>query len=352
MALDQAREIRTGEELDWKTIEEYLRQQLPELDGAMNVMQFHGGHANLTYLLTFGTKELILRRPPFGKIAPGAHDMKREYKVLSKLYKFFTPAPRAYHLCEDENVIGSKFVVIERRNGIVVRTKIPEIFKKFENVEERLTTAMVKALADLHNVNVEKADLTKLGRPEGYIERQLSSGWKQRWDLVKTGNVPTMDKTFDILNKEIPIPQAVSIVHNDVKFDNCQFQPDNPDVVSSIFDWDMTTLGDPLSDLGMSLSYWPEERLKKFKDLPVMLKGNFPSKDFIINKYQEYSGFDVSNIKWYESLSYWKGAVIAQQLYKRYLDGDSTDKRMMKFGDSAKALAQISFEFAEESKDI
>ena len=338
--MDKAKEIRKGEELDWDQLEAYLRDALPNLEGKFEVKRFHGGHANLTYLLIFGNKEFVLRRPPFGKIAPGAHDMKREFRVLSKLYKKFPQAPRAFHLCEDQDIIGATFVVMERRQGVVVRYRVPEIFKSYDNVETRLTKALIRAEADLHTVDVEAVELTKLGKPEGFLNRQLG-GWIKRWNLSKTGENTDMNEVYEILSQDIPAPQAVSIVHNDIKFDNCQFQINDPDLVTSIFDWDMTTLGDPLLDFGVTLSYWQDPRIQELTNMPVMLHGNFPDKDFLKSIYSEYSGFDLSKISWYESLAYWKGAVIAQQLYKRYVDGATKDNRMALFGESAKGLAKI-----------
>ncbi len=334
--MDKAKEIRAGEGLDWDKLEVYLRANLPELVGKMTVGQFHGGHANLTYLVTFGDTELVVRRPPFGKIAPGAHDMKREYRVLSKLYKHFSPAPRAYHLCEDESIIGAKFVVIERRTGVIVRYELLDCFKQFDQAEERLTDAMIRAQVDLHQIDYAAANLTRLGRPEGFLERQLM-GWAKRWELSKTTENKGMNEILGLLQKNIPTTQQVSIIHNDIKFDNCQFQPDNPDKVTSIFDWDMSTLGDPLVDFGSTLSYWPEPFLEQF-DLPVMLSGNFPTKAFLIEKYAKYSGLDMSQMDWYQGFAYWKGAVIAEQLYARYLKGESTDLRMEKFGKTAGAF--------------
>ena len=346
--MDKAKEIRTGEALDWEKLEAYLRVQLPELSGEMTVAQFHGGHANLTYLVQFGDTELVVRRPPFGKIAPGAHDMKREFRVLSKLYKHYHRAPRAYHLCEDESIIGAKFVVLERRAGVVVRTEVIDCFKPFENVEERLVDAMVKAMAELHLVDFEAADLTKLGRPEGFMERQLA-GWSKRWELSKSTENKDMDVVLEKLQGSIPKAQRVSIIHNDIKLDNCQFQPDNPDVVTSIFDWDMCTLGDPLIDFATSLSYYPGKKTKRFENLPVQLKGDFPTKEFLIQKYQEYTGLSIDNINWYEAFANWKGAVVAQQLYKRYLDGATKDKRMAGFGQTVKEMAIIAREILDSS---
>lgn len=340
--MDKAGNVRKGEQLNWEKLESYLRAELPELKGKMSVQQFHGGHANLTYLINFGETELVVRRPPFGKIAPGAHDMKREYKVLSKLYKHFQPAPRAYHLCEDDSVIGAKFVVLERKQGVVVRTKMLDCFKELEKPEERITDAMIKAQAELHLVNYEKANLSNLGRPARFVERQLA-GWSKRWHLSKTDSSSAMDDILAWLEKDIPKTQRNSIIHNDIKPDNCQFQSDNPDKVTAIFDWDMCTLGDPLIDLGTTLSYWPDNRIdtSKYPDLPVTLAGDFPPKSFLKEKYAAYTGFDLSRMKWYEVFAYWKGAVIAQQLYKRYVDGQTKDERMRRFGQSANAMVDL-----------
>lgn len=336
--MDRAKEIRSGEALNWGQLEDYLRQAIPEIQGKMSVAQFHGGHANLTYLLTFGAQEFVLRRPPFGKIAPGAHDMKREFRVLSKLFKHFPRAPRAYHLCEDKSIIGSPFVVLERRTGVVVRTKIIDDFKSFEQVEKRLVDAMMKAMADLHQVDYQAAGLTDLGRSEGFVERQLR-GWSKRWELSKTADNEHMDAVLNLLQSHIPAAQKVSIIHNDIKLDNCQFQADNPDEVTSIFDWDMCTLGDPLIDLGTSLSYYPDQKKKQLENLPVQLQGDFPPKTFLLEKYQAYTGFSLDNIRWYEAFAYWKGAIVSQQLFKRFQEGASKDSRMARFESAMQEMA-------------
>lgn len=332
--------IREGEELNWEKLERYLREHLEDADGAMTVGQFHGGHANLTYLIQFGDKEYVLRRPPFGKIAPGAHDMKREFRVLSKLYKHLPQAPRAYHLCMDEELIGAKFVIIERRKGVVIRKELPSCFAGVENVNERLTNALLNATAALHTVDVEKAELSKLGRPDGFAERQIE-GWYNRWNLSKTEENKDMDRVFQKLSESIPSPQAVAIIHNDLKFDNCQFAADDPDEVKSIFDWDMTTLGDPLIDFGILLSYWKDPLLDSFKILPFSLSGDAPEKEYLIEKYAQLSGYDLSRIKWYECFAFWKNAVVLQQLYKRYVDGATKDERMAKLGMGAQLLASV-----------
>jgi len=338
--MDIAHEVRTGEELDWSKLSNYLHTNLEEIQGNMQVKQFHGGHANLTYLLLFGEQEFVLRRPPFGKIAPGAHDMHREYKVLSKLYQHFDPAPRAYHFCQDKTIIGAPFVIMQRCTGLVIRGVIPEALKIHDRVEQRLTDALIKAQANLHTIDVQAANLQDLGKPEGFVERQLK-GWSKRWHLAKTEKIPEMDQVMAALAKAIPKPQAVSILHNDYKFDNCQYQEDNPDLVTSIFDWDMCTIGDPLIDFGSTLSYWQDDRFVDVQ-LPIIVRGNFPDKTYLKEAYAKQTGFDLSQMDWYEAFALWKNAVILQQLYARFVNGATTDKRMAAMGTLAKLLAKVS----------
>ena len=200
----------------------------------------------------------MLRRPPFGVVAPGAHDMKREYRVLSKLWRIFDRAPRAYLFCDDHSVIGADFVVMERRHGEVIRDDVPASMAGHDDVGRRVSFALVDAMADLHLLDPAAAELSTLGRPDGFVERQVT-GWHTRWELVHPDDgPPEMDTVAERLLATMPAPTRVSFVHNDLKLDNCQFDPADPDRVQSIFDWDMTTLGEPLVDLGTLLNYWPD----------------------------------------------------------------------------------------------
>ena len=334
--------IRPGEQLDWPALDRYLRQQLPELSGELTVLQFPSGSANLTYLLRFGPQELVLRRPPFGVVAPGAHDMRREYRVLSKLWRVFDRAPRAYVFCDDHAVVGADFVVMERRRGEVIRGTIPASMAGHPDVGRRIALALVDAMADLHLLDPEAAGVGDLGKPEGFVARQVS-GWKHRWDLVRPDDGPAlMDELADRLTASLPITTRVSIVHNDLKLDNCQFDPADPDRVQSIFDWDMTTLGDPLIDLGTLLNYWPDpgdpptERRVSHEGLLAM---GLPSRAEITSRYAERTGIDVSAAGWYEAFAQWKTGVVIQQLHNRWVRGESTDPRMETIADRLPVLA-------------
>ena len=335
-------EVRAGEELDWVSLEPYLRSAIDDLDGPMTVLQFPNGSANLTYLLRFGSTELVLRRPPFGVIAPGAHDMKREFRVLSRLWRIFDRAPRAFVFCDDRSVIGSDFVVMERRVGEVIRGAVPPSMARHAEVGRRVGFALVDAMADLHLIEPDEHGLGDLGKPLGFVERQVS-GWQSRWQLVRPEHGPTtMDQVAERLGARIPMSARVSIVHNDLKLDNCQFSPDDPDRVTAIFDWDMTTLGDPMVDLGTLLNYWPDPA-----DPPDAARASqeglltigLPTRAELVERYAARTGIDVSDAGWFEAFALWKTGVVVQQLHNRWLRGESSDPRMATIADRLPILA-------------
>jgi len=337
-ALPELEPVRTDENLDWSAVEAYLRRELPasiDVSGDFAVLQFPNGAANLTYLLRFGDTELVLRRPPFGQLAPGAHDMKREFRVLSVLWKIFDRAPRAYLLCDDHAVAGADFFVMERRRGEVIRGVIPQSMRAHGNVARRVGFALVDAIAEFHLLDPDEVGLGKLGRPDGFVARQVA-GWKKRWDLVAN---PQLDSAMADLHARLagslPAPQRVSFVHNDLKLDNCMFDPADPDRVTAFFDWDMTTLGDPLIDLGTLLNYWPDpsddEASSRGSHVGMAAMG-LPTRSEITVRYGEATGLDVSQIRWYDAFAQWKTATVIQQLHHRWLVGDSTDERMKALG--------------------
>ena len=337
--------VRPGEDLDWPRLEAWLRprlaEALPDAGGPLTVLQFPNGSANLTYLLRLGTRELVLRRPPMGELAPGAHDMKREYKVLSRLWAHFDRAPRAYVFCDDHAVLGADFFVMERRRGEVVRTTIPEAMRHHADAGRRMGLALVDAMADLHALDAAACGLGDLGRPEGFVDRQLS-GWATRWELSKFDDSPAeMQAIHARLAGDVPRPSRVSIVHNDLKLDNCQFDPANPDRVASIFDWDMTTLGDPLIDLGTLLNYWPDPadppHAQRFNNAAVAGLG-LPPRAALIARYAERTGADLASVRWWEAFALWKTVVVVQQLHRRWVRGESTDPRMATVADRIPSL--------------
>lgn len=337
--------VRPGERLDEARLEAWLRPRLadalPGVDGRLEIFQFPNGAANLTYLLRLGGHELVLRRPPMGELAPGAHDMKREYRVLSRLWLHFDRAPRAYLFCDDPAVLGADFFVMERRRGEVVRTAIPASMRGHRDVGRRVSFAVVDAMADLHALDPVACGLGDLGRPAGFVERQVS-GWARRWQLARfDDSPPAVEALHDRLARDTPAPTRVSIVHNDLKLDNCQFDPAAPDRVSAIFDWDMATLGDPLVDLGTLLNYWPDPA-----DPPDAQRGNhpgllqmgLPARAELVGRYAARTGADPAAVCWWEAFALWKTVVVVQQLHRRWVRGESTDPRMARIADRIPSL--------------
>ena len=347
--------VREADQLDWATIETYLRaHRAARVDAPLrDVRQFTNGAANLTYLLRFGERELVLRRPPAGTIAPGAHDMRREWRVLSRLWRHFDRAPRAYLFCDDHTVAGADFFVMEHRPGEVIRGEIPPAMARHADVARRVSFALVDAMADLHLLDPDAAEMADIGKPAGFAARQVS-GWRTRWELAQARAADDVRHRMAVagarLAHAVPAPQRASIVHNDLKLDNCAFDPDRPDRVSSIFDWDMTTLGDPLVDLGTLLSYWPDST-----DPPGARRGShegmrtmgLPARAAIIRRYVERTGLDPAPVRWYEAFAQWKTAVVVQQLHNRWLDRASADPRHEHIADSVPALAETALRLLE-----
>ena len=314
---------------------------LPEARGPIEVLQFPNGSANLTYLLRVGSTELVLRRPPFGEIAPGAHDMKREFRVLSRLWRHFDRAPRAYLFCDDRAVLGADFFVMERRQGEVIRDSLPAALRAHPGVGRRVAFALVEAMAELHALDPAACGLGDLGRPDGFVNRQLD-GWAKRWALARPdGADDAMERIHARLARAKPGPGRASIVHNDLKLDNCQFAPESPDRVSAIFDWDMTTLGDPLVDLGTLLNYWPDATDTAATERgtrPGLARMGLPTRAEITARYAALTGTDPGAARWWEAFALWKTVVVVVQLHRRWVRGESTDPRMAHIADRAPSL--------------
>jgi aminoglycoside phosphotransferase (APT) family kinase protein len=347
--------VRPGEELPWDRLAAYLRPRLMDqgldVTGDLHVAQFPNGSANLTYLLSFGDKRVVFRRPPFGAIAPGAHDMRREHRVLSALWRAYDRAPRAFLFCDDHDVVGSDFLVSEYRSGVVVWGSLPASMRAIDGAGSRIGFATVDALADLHLVDPSSCGLSELGRPEGYLGRQLA-GWRARWELVATPDVDaTMSAVGNLLADTLPVSPPPTLLHNDFKPDNCQFAEGAPDRVVSVFDWDQATLGDPLADLGLLLNYWPDPSDTdgdKALSVPGLETLGLPSRAAVVERYAARTGGDLGEISWYEAFACWKTAVVCQQLYQRYVRGESTDERMVSRGEAVAPLAARALRIVKE----
>ncbi|MDE2481680.1 MAG: phosphotransferase family protein [bacterium] len=340
-------DVRPEERLDLAALEPYLRAHLPETDGAFAVRQFGGGHANLTYLVCFGEREYVLRRPPLGPVPKHAHDMRREHAVLSKLHASFALAPQSYHLCTDHTVIGSDFVVEERKHGIAIRRDLPPAYADDARFAERLGHAIVDTLADLHGVDAYAAGLGDLGHPDGYVARQLE-GWASRYDAARTDASADAHPLVGWMRDRLPPSPATTIVHNDYKLDNMLLDASDPARIVAVLDWDMCTLGDPLMDLGYLLALWPEPG-----DPPAFRVGamptwhaGFPTRAQVVERYARRTGFDVAHVRWYHIFNIFRFAGILQQIYKRYVLGQTHDERFRGFGDAANGLIAVALHLA------
>ena len=342
-------QVRAGEQLDWAHLETWLRERLaasdlPECDRreTMQVAQFPGGHSNLTYHVTFGTTELVVRRPPFGPVAPTAHDMAREYRWLAAVHPVVPLAPRVYALCEDPAVIGSVFYVMERRHGVVVRDQEPPCIKDQEAARHGVGLALVDALADLHAIDIAGAGLTHLGKPHGFVERQVR-GWTERWNRSRTSDVPEMETVARWLLASLPPnPVQPAIVHGDFKLDNLMLDAADPSRLVAVLDWEMAALGDPLVDLGILLAYWvatappgQQDALTTVTTLPGWLT---PAE--LVERYAARSGRDLSGLKFYEVFALFKIAVVVQQIYFRFVNGQTSDPRFANLGERVTYLAR------------
>jgi aminoglycoside phosphotransferase (APT) family kinase protein len=340
-------EVRPDEQFDEDRLADYLRGQLPGTEHDLTVRQFGGGAANLTYLLDYGTHQYVLRRPPLGPVARGAHDMEREYTVLSRLHTAYPPAPEAFLYCDDENVIGSDFFIMERREGVVVRKTLPEAFDT-PDAPRQVAFALVDALVDLHAVDYEAVGLGDLGQPEGFIKRQVE-GWWRRWNKAKTDDLDAMHRLYDWLRDHLPESSDATLVHNDYKLDNAMLDPDDPGHLVAVFDWDMCTLGDPLNDLGALLTYWIQaDDPQPFHFMAMMpVDERFPSRQDLARRYADRSGRDIADLQYYHALGLYRLTVILAQIYIRYRRGQTQDERFAALGDLMPLTAQAAQQVAE-----
>lgn len=339
--------VRDDEGFDVEQYQTWARTQGEIPGGLPTVAQFSNGKANLTYLLTYGDgTELVLRRPPLGPVAASSHDMSREYRVLSRLWKSYPLAPRAIAYCGDESVIGTTFFVMERRSGIVVKNEVPELFGGGRDVaaNRALSTVVVDTLADLHAVDPTECDLHDLGHPDGFVQRQVT-GWAERWERSKDEPNAVADEVGEWLGKNLPASGSPTLIHNDWRLDNMAVSPDDPGRAVAVYDWDMATRGDPLADLGTLLATWyePGEAPSTLNPMPTDADG-WLRRPEAISRYANQTGRDLDQIEWYVVFGTWKLAVVLQQIYIRWVRGQTQDDRFQTLGGGAVRLFELAAE--------
>ncbi|ADB37443.1 aminoglycoside phosphotransferase [Spirosoma linguale DSM 74] len=329
---DLPRSVRSGEELDLPKLNDFLQANVPEVGTVAAVQQFSGGFSNLTYLLQTADQAYVLRRPPFGATIKGGHDMGREFRVLSLLQSHYDKVPRPVVYCETDDVLGAPFYIMTRITGVILRASMAPTLSLAPERMRQLSEALVDNLVTIHNLDISKTGLNQLGKPEGYVQRQVE-GWIKRYQNAETDKIPAMDTTADWLRRNYPGDQAPAFLHNDYKFDNVLFASDEAtgeplSEIKGVLDWEMATVGDPLMDLGAMLAYWSEaDDSPAYRNFNLTwLPGNLTRQE-VVRRYAEKSGRDLSEILFYYVFGLYKNAVIAQQIYARWKQGHSKDAR-------------------------
>lgn len=333
--IDDTIPVRDGEELTKETLRQFIDENLKEAPkGNIVIRQFGSGHSNLTYLLKINDWEAVLRRPPHGPVAPKAHDMEREYRFLSALHPYFSVSPNPYIYSEDVSVVGSHFFIMEKKKGIVLDNKFPENIEYTKELGRKISQLMVDYLVELHNIDYEKTELVHFTKPKGFMKRQVTS-WIDRYERAKTEDIPNVEHVISHLKNNLPREEEATIIHYDYKLNNAMFSPDFKEMVG-LFDWEMSTVGDPLVDVAVAMSYWIQaddnDVLKYGLGMPpVTVMDGFFTREEFIEAYAKKSGRDVSAIGYYMTFAYFKLSVIGQQIYYRYKKGQTDDKRFAQF---------------------
>jgi aminoglycoside phosphotransferase (APT) family kinase protein len=350
--MSDTKPIRQGEELNAESLQAFLHEKLGVKTDEIEISQFPGGSSNLTYCVKIGPEEYVLRRPPFGNQVKSAHDMAREFNVLSKLSEAYKPAPKPLVYCGDDSVIGSEFYLMERRNGLIIRGKSPAALENSPALQRKVCETFIENLVELHALDYQKIGLAELGRPEGYAVRQVE-GWTKRYFNAKTDEHAELESAIAWLGQNIPESCGAALVHNDYKFDNVMLDPEDLTKIVAVLDWEMTTIGEPLMDLGSSLAYWmsPENgaEMLSMPFNPRVLMEHI-SRAELVEMYEQASGSEVSDILFYYVFGTFKLAAIAQQIYFRFAKGFTRDERFATFNHFVNSLGKIASGAIESGK--
>ncbi|MCW5889640.1 MAG: phosphotransferase family protein [bacterium] len=302
-------------------VADFFRTRVPDGDVPLAFTLISGGRSNLTYLVRGGARTWVLRRPPLGHVLPTAHDMAREFRILSALADTAVPVARPIALCRDADVNGAPFYVMEHRAGIVVHDELPAGFAEADADRARIGPALAGTLAKLHAVDWKAAGLADFGKPDGYLARQVER-WGKQWEGNRTAPLPDVEEALRRLRAAVPVSPPATIVHGDFRLGNVALDPADPGRIVAVFDWEMATLGDPLADLGYLLMYWPQPGETQVAGIPhVTADHGFGPRETLVRVYAERSGRDVGAVDFYLVLAYTKLAVIAEGILKRALMG-------------------------------
>ena len=345
--------VRKGEELPEVQLKQYLldNQLIEDVNAELNVTQFSNGFSNLTYLLDIENKSYVLRRPPAGAVKRG-HDMGREYKILSQLYKGFSKSPKAYVYTENTDVIGASFYIMEKVDGVILTMREAKKRQIAPEGYQKITNEWLDTFVELHNTDYEVLGLGDLGRPEGYVERQVTN-WGKQYLKAATDDIAEAEKVMAWMQEHQPRKYDHSLIHNDFKYDNVIFEDDSWSNIRAVLDWEMCTLGDPLMDLGGTLAYWTStsdsDILTKNLPSPTVFAGN-PKRSELVEIYARKSGRDIRHLTFYYVYGLFKLAVIAQQIYYRYHKGYTTDERFAHLNVATQMLCTMAWQAIQKDR--
>jgi aminoglycoside phosphotransferase (APT) family kinase protein len=351
--IDKPATIRTGEELNVEKLKPYLREVFPTVGTSqLQIQQYPSGHSNLTYAIRLADRELVLRRPPFGSKVKSAHDMGREFRVLAKLHAVYPPAPEVLAFCDDADILGAPFYLMRPIHGVILRKNLPPEISLSPGKAWQLNESLIDTLIALHRVDYAEAGLGDLGKPEGYLARQVR-GWIERYHNSKTHDYPEVEKIADWLEQNMPAAQSAALIHNDYKFDNVVLDAGDITKIKGVLDWEMATLGDPLTDLGTTLAYWvnqsdPEDLKQNLSN--VTTQTGSMSRDEVAQYYAKRTNSDLTHIAFYLAFARFKLAVIVQQIFYRYHQGLTQDPRFATLPARVIALLRAALHTAQTNK--
>ena len=339
--------IRAGEELNVERLDGFIKAHLPHISGQPKIGQYTSGASNLTYGIDYGEDRFVLRRPPFGTLPKGGHDMQREYRIMHALGPVFPYVPETLFYTDDKDIIGAEFYLMRRSEGHLIHTQIPKEWEWDALKTRALCETFFTRLVDLHQVDYATIGLSGFGRPEGYVERQVL-GWNRRWEKAWTPDVENFADVCQWLEDHRPdAEKGAAILHGDFRIDNCILHPDDPTHIKAILDWEISALGDPLMDLGNTLAYWIEADdppyMQALARQPSQAKGMMTRRE-ILTFYGEKTGADISNFQFYYIYGIWRLAVIIQQIYARYYHGQTDNPKFKPYGTMTKALGELARE--------
>jgi aminoglycoside phosphotransferase (APT) family kinase protein len=351
MKADEPKQIRKGEGLDLGSLKAFLSNELG-FKGEVSAAQFPSGYSNLTYLLKCGLGEYVLRRPPFGANIKSAHDMSREYRFLKALEAPFKKVPKPVIYCEDESVIGAPFYLMERLQGVILRGFMKPDQSLDGETMNAIANSSIETLAELHAIDIQKSGLGGMGKPDGYVERQVR-GWSERYSKSQTDQIDEIDEVKSWLSENMPAKSSSAVIHNDFKYDNLVLAQDDFTKIIGVLDWEMATIGDPLMDLGTSLAYWIQpddpEVMIKMNISSTHWKGN-PTRNQVAAKYAKLSGRNLNDIVFYYVFGLFKNAVIVQQIYSRFKAGHTSDPRFANLIHAVKVCGLMASKAIERDK--